>query len=85
MKYKYSQSGQHSIFKRIPVNEDDHMRICMPYQDEYEYSANIGVQEALEAGLSERKDIILYVLKKYKGHLMPDYVTEILDRNKKSL
>ena len=51
----------------------------MPYQDEYEYSANIGVQEALEAGLSKRKDIVLYVLKKYRGHLIPDYVTEILD------
>lgn len=48
------------------------------YADEIEYSAKVGIMEAMASGLLYTPDIIKYVMKKYKGHMNPAVVEEIL-------
>ena len=76
--YKYTQSSPSAIYKRIPQCEEDHMRVCCSYADEIEYSAKVGIMEAMASGLLYTPDIIKYVMKKYKGHMNPAVVEEIL-------
>jgi len=78
--YEYTQSSPSAIYKRIPQCEEDHMRICCSYQDELEYSATMGVVEALDSGLTERKEIIMYVMRKYRGHMNPQFVVEATEK-----
>lgn len=78
--YEYTQSSPSAIYKRIPQCEEDHMRICCSYTDELEYSSKMGVVEALESGLTVRKDIIMHVMRKYKGHIPPHFVVEATDK-----
>lgn len=77
--YQYSQSSPSDIFKRIPEYDEDYMRQCHPYQDEQEYSAIQGVQEAINAGLAKRSEILVYVMQKYRGHLNPEIAMKAID------
>lgn len=77
--YQYAQSSPSDIYKRIPEYDEDHMRQCYPYQDEQEYSAIQGVEEAIKAGLTKRSEILVYVMKKYRGHLNPEIAMKAID------
>lgn len=78
-KYEYLQKSPSAIYTRIPQDEDDHMRQTCSYVDELEYSAKMGIKEAIESGLSERREVVMYVLRKYRGHINPAIVVGIFE------
>lgn len=77
--YQYTQSSPSDIYKRIPEYPEDHMRQCHPYQDEQEYSAIKGVEEAIQLGLTNRSEILVFVMQKYRGHLNPEIAMKAID------